>query len=104
MANVLLQGDTIENVANELDCIMRTGHYINQYKEGEIGTKGKMLLEFDVTTSLQATQEDLDTPRKEKWTSQQISDFVRKLGFMDKDRDSEKGRLIIHFLHTNQVS
>jgi hypothetical protein len=32
---------------------------------------------------------------------EQIRDFVRKLGFLDKDKDDEK---IKHFLHLNQVS
>ena len=35
------------------------------------------------------------------WTDEQISDFVRKLGFLDAEGDTEW--LIRQFLHLNQV-
>ena len=39
---------------------------------------------------------------KQSWNSEQISDFVRKLGFLDKAK--EEGKQIKHFLHINEVS
>ena len=39
--------------------------------------------------------------RIERWNSEQIGDFVRKLGFMDKEK--EGGDRIKHFLHLTQV-
>ena len=37
----------------------------------------------------------------QRWSSEQISDFVRKLGFLDKTKDG--GDKIKHFLHVNEV-
>ena len=38
----------------------------------------------------------------EHWNSEQINDFVRKLGFLDTEK--EGGDKIKHFLHVNEVS
>ena len=43
-----------------------------------------------------------DKVRREKWNREQIGDFVRKLGFLDKDK--EGGDRIKHFLRLSQVS
>ncbi len=40
--------------------------------------------------------------KSEQWTSEQIGDFVRKLGFMDTER--EGGEKIKHFRHISFVS
>ena len=40
--------------------------------------------------------------RKEKWNLEQIGDFVRKLGFLDEQRE-EGGVKIKHFILLNQV-
>ena len=40
--------------------------------------------------------------RTEIWNREQINDFVRKLGFLDAQR--EGGEQIKHFLHINEVS
>ena len=39
---------------------------------------------------------------KKCWNNEQISDFVRKLGFLDQDK--EEGKQIKLFLHVNEVS
>ena len=39
----------------------------------------------------------------ERWNTEQIGDFVRKLGFLDKEKDKEGGDKIKHFLHINEV-
>ena len=39
----------------------------------------------------------------EQWNTEQIGDFVRKLGFLDKEKDKEGGDKIKHFLHINEV-
>ena len=41
--------------------------------------------------------------QKEKWNLEQIGDFVRKLGFLDENKEEEGGVKIKHFLHLNQV-
>ena len=40
----------------------------------------------------------------EKWNTEQVGDFVRKLGFFEKEKDREGGEKIKHFLHVNQVT
>ena len=37
----------------------------------------------------------------QRWNSEQISDFVRKLGFLDTEK--EAGNKIKDFLHVNEV-
>ena len=39
----------------------------------------------------------------ERWNTEQIGDFVRKLGFLDKEKDKEGGDKIKHFLHVSEV-
>lgn len=65
-----------------------------------------MLLEYQ--PRLPALKEgDTETPttemeaRKEVWNLEQIGDFVRKLGFLDKEK--EGGDKIKQFLYFNQV-
>ena len=38
---------------------------------------------------------------EQRWNSEQISDFVRKLGFLDTEK--EGGEIIKRFLHLNSV-
>jgi len=40
-------------------------------------------------------------PKQEQWNAEQIRDFVRKLGFMDTER--EGGEKIKHFRHISSV-
>jgi len=45
---------------------------------------------------------EVEVRNVELWNSEQISDFVRKLGFLDTEK--EGGDKIKHFLHVNEVS
>ena len=134
-----LQGDTLENVAKELECIIETGNYticlevcpgVDLY--GEI--KAQLFLEYtpysitssstnifsstssttNTTTSspsihvltvshqeVAVSQENHMHCRMERKTDEQIKDFVRKLGFMDREKDERN--FIKQFLHVSQV-
>ena len=46
-------------------------------------------------------RETTQTVNVQHWNSEQISDFVRKLGFLDTE--NEGGDKIKHFLHINEV-
>ena len=95
--------------------IITTGSYTFNLGTEELGSsKGEMFLEYEhlpllpsspewelddhEMKRLQATQGKM---RSKKWNREEIGDFVRKLGFMDKDKGGDK---IKHFLHLNQVS
>ncbi len=126
------QGDTLQNVAEELDKVLETGCY--SFKLPTNG-EAQMILEY-VPSSIQTSntfEEGVDSgttytvrsctssfltkqePRlgdsegevskrsiKPQWNSEQIGDFVRKLGFMDTER--EGGEKIKHFRHISSVS
>ena len=93
----LPQGDTLENVAQELNCITETGHYIFQYGEavdGEI----QRFLEYDVRASpdsLQGQGGGQKTVHRVK-NNEEIRNFLTKLGFLNRDEDRD-------FLHLSQV-
>lgn len=64
-----------------------------------------MLLEFELDSTLftaSQSEEDEAVSRMARWDFEQIMDFVRKLGFLDKDK--EGGDKINDFLVLNQVS
>lgn len=162
-AHTIFQGDTLQNVANELDCIITTGYYIfTLTQDSSCGVSTQIILEYKPSTSPQQQQQsnsnltssgqhlqapsssssssdgqqplsfedgalpppdrtlprmmtrtdsqaissDLQGPRlstMERWNTEQIGDFVRKLGFLDKEKDKEGGDKIKHFLHVNEV-
>jgi len=119
------QGDTLQNVAKELECIVDTGIYIFTLTSDASGGKAEVMLEYVPSTDsavLNATSmEEGGTPRTlprstsypesgtglnaakrvESWSQEQINDFVRKLGFLDTQK--EGGAKIKHFLHINEV-
>ena len=133
-----LQGDTLENVAKELECIIETGNYtfwLGVWPGVELygGIKAQLFLEFkpySITSSSTNTSSSTSSTanttsssnvqipavshqeggvsqdnhahrRMERKTGEQIEDFVRKLGFMDKEK--EEGNSIKQFLHLSQV-
>lgn len=134
---LVYQGDTLENVAKELHCIIKTGYYIFCTPDASSNVTEIMLKytpsashQSCPTSSLQSSQpsslEDVEavplheqtfpdvvlqqesqnthnTPvvNVQHWNSEQISDFVRKLGFLDTEK--EGGHDIKHFLHVNEV-
>lgn len=110
MISIVFQGDTLENVANELDCIITTGKYLF-YTPDPSNSMTELILEYNpspscrshpLSTSQHASLEDLESAvNMQRWNSEQIRDFVRKLGFLDTEK--EGGNKIKHFLHVNEV-
>ena len=118
-----MQGDTIQSVAHQLDVILDTGYYSFKLNiDGEVqmtleytpsashpsrmeeGTDGRATAQatgsWTITSQLSGTTEK--TPKHDQWNSEQIGDFVRKLGFMDTEK--EGGEKIKRFKHINSVS
>ena len=139
-----MQGEIIENVANELENILRTGEYhfqlsddqsnilliyqsvqlarsnqrtasnlplgkSDQKPDSESKISGILSTVYpssqDITTDVK--QQDSSSPMtlesvEQRWTREQISDFVRKLGFLETER--EGGDKIKRFLHLHSVS
>ena len=119
----MFQGDTLQSIAQQLDEILETGFYSFKLSvDGEV----QLCLEYTPSTN-QTSSVDLkegsydETPNgqtllsakpncsdtgmvseQEKWNSEQIGDFVRKLGFMDTEK--EGGKKIKHFRHLSTVS
>lgn len=60
-----------------------------------------MLLHYEPRSQL-ALEVKNHGDHKEEWNSEQIRDFVRKLGFMDKEK-ADGGAQIKRFLSLNQV-
>ena len=82
-----MQGDTLENVEKDLKCIFETGEYIFISSCGEKSTEIAL--------------RHVPSANKKCWNNELISDFVRKLGFLDQDK--EEGKQIKRFLHINEV-
>lgn len=77
-----------------LQCITNTGCYLLKLGVG----KGQMLLRYEPTSHNVKASERVHV---EEWNSEQIRDFVRKLGFIDKEK--AEGVQIKRFLSLNQV-
>ena len=134
---VVMQGNTLENVAMELERIIATGYYTFQLDvckgtDHSGGDQWQLFLEYEPYTATFSTSNTFSStitstfsnddthvvaiPQhegelslngnfqhcKERKTSEQINDFVRKLGFMDKEK--EGGDFIKDFLYFSQVS
>jgi hypothetical protein len=83
-----------------LQCIISTGYYSLCFDvEAGVG-KGQMFLRYKPSSpqSIEVNSDD-----EEKWNSERIRDFVRKLGFLDKEK-AQGGIQIKRFLSLNQVS
>ena len=120
-----MQGDTLESVAKELKNIIESGEYTFHLSGlDEMGVnRDHMLLEYRPAATLPTTpclqRKNLaESPvisaeppevlfqkhnQKEIWNLEQIGDFVRKLGFLDENKEEEGGVKIKHFLLLNQV-
>lgn len=114
-------------MANELEQIIDTGVYIFTLSSGASGGEASMTLQYTPAARLTlpptSTGDDIGASRMlhssesfqetgvvngtqlvsrdERWTREQINDFVRKLGFLDTQK--EGGDKIKHFLHINEV-
>ncbi len=73
---------------------------LNAFEEG--GDGGTTVRSRASSSSLTPKVEPRSRSKPEQWNSEQIGDFVRKLGFMDTER--EAGEKIKHFRHISSVS
>ena len=105
-------------MAKDLDSIIQTGHYQFEFSSTEAIV---ISLHYCHAGSAQATpsgqpssleeglpqrpqtvkKDDKEGSGKERWSKEQIDDFVRKLGFLDAEK--EGGDKIKHFLRLNEV-
>jgi len=125
---MLLQGDTLENVSKELDCIMSTGYFelivvpkqrnkVSQITGTVHECKSKVLLHYQPKWEHYHQQymcrtyvtNKLRTPPSLKrnllcsqvqWNSDQIDEFVRKLGFLEAQKVEQP---VKRFQQLNQV-
>ena len=91
-----------------MDNIIQTGHYQFEFSSTEAIV---ISLHYCHGGSAQATpsgqscslekKEAKEGSGKERWSKEQIDDFVRKLGFLDSEK--EGGDKIKNFLHLNEV-
>lgn len=98
-----MQGDTLQGVASELRCVLETGFYRFHFSSSIDYVSGSVQLLY-MPHIYQNVEELVVMPSLSGmvvWTDEQISDFVRKLGFLDAEGDTEW--LIRQFLHLNQV-
>ena len=109
-----LQGDTLQNVASDLERIFQTGHYSFIIPEN-IAEPGKVQLTYKpspkravvVTDELPSEEQTSIDPnldddvKEETWDSEQTSNFARKLGFLDSEKAG--GEMVKPFLHINEV-
>ena len=88
------------NLATELDCIIAIGNYL--FLTPENGSEAELILEYQFfpPPSLKDSEAVVNM---QHWNSEQISDFVRNLGFLDTEKDKAGGDKIKHFLHVNEV-
>ena len=105
-ANVCSQGDTIENVANDLERILQTGYYSFNVPEntadlGEVELKCKPSSKQAPFQSSNGENVFDDFEKEETWDSEQIGAFARKLGFLDSKKAD--GEMVKLFLHVNEV-
>lgn len=97
-----LQGDTLQGVASELRCVLESGFYRFHFSSSIDYVSGTVQLLYIPHTY--QNLEEVTMPSLSGmvvWTDEQISDFVRKLGFLDAEGDTEWH--IRQFLHLNQV-
>jgi len=109
-----LQGDTLQNVASDLEKIFQTGHYSFIIPEN-IAEPGRVELIYKPSSKRAALVKDEspsedqastvpnldDNVKEETWDSEQTGNFARKLGFLDSEKAG--GELVKPFLHINEV-
>lgn len=112
----------MENVAKELDCIIKTGHYnfflgTNSSMEDDCfeAKSSQIYLEYEINTGsppqsgvnpkTSNTEKQLSSNvksrKKQCLNDDQINDFLRKLGFIDKEKEGDHS--IKNFLYLSQV-
>ncbi len=96
---------TDEEVQMILELVPSSIHTSNNFEEGVDGrsTTFRSHKYASQTAELEPQTGELERGVNNKqWNSEQIGDFVRKLGFMDTER--EGGEKIKHFRHISSVS
>ena len=110
-----MQGDTLQNVASDLEKIFQTGHYSFIIPEN-IAEPGRVELIYKPSSKRAALVKDEspsedqastvpnldDNVKEETWDSEQTGNFARKLGFLDSEKAG--GELVKPFLQINEVS
>ena len=118
--------DTLENVSHDLKCIFKTGYYhfmsttsdgrnsiqlrLDYQAESAMKRQPRVLRQGSTSAELMLdevkpevevpSQPDKTETLLEQWGSEQITDFVRKLGFVESKEDEEQ---IHYFLVLNEV-
>ena len=92
----------MQGVSAELRCVMDTGYYQFVFPSADSVKAIVELIYVPHSTRYLGVGEEPAVPTKLKLNEEQISDFVRKLGFMDVEGDSQF--LNNQFLHLNQVN
>ena len=105
-----LQGDTLQNVANDLKGIFQTGHFSFIIPEN-IADPGNVELRYTPASKRAAkvlgvekhslAPEEEVSFKEEMWDSEQTGAFARMLGFLDSEKGG--GELVKPFLHANEV-
>ena len=104
-----LQGDTLQNVANDLKGIFKTGHFSFIIPEN-IADPGKVELRYTPASKQAAKVLDAEKDsvafeevlfKEETWDSEQTGAFARKLGFLDSEKAG--GELVKPFLNAHEV-
>lgn len=97
------QGDTLQGVDTELRNVLETGFYKFHFSSSIDYVSGSIQLFY--TPHIYQNVAEVSVMHSLSgmvmWTAEQISDFVRKLGFLDAEGDTEWR--IRQFLHLNQV-
>ena len=100
----VVQGDTLQGMSTELKCVMESGYYQFVFPSAD-SVKAVVELVYDPHSTryqnVGEIRDDPTVPTEVKLNEEQISDFVRKLGFMDVEGDSHY--LKNRFLHLSQV-
>lgn len=94
------QDETNENVAGQLDAIMKTGYY--HFAISSTGVS--MTLKFRITSRVM-TAVDHETKaisRIEEWERDEIDEFITKLGFLNPD-DTRESKAVEEFIDQNEV-
>ena len=98
-------------MAKELDSIISTGNYL--FLTPDTSSSGaELIIEYNpstfhqfpphtLLTAIQPSSSDAMMFNTQRWNNEQINDFVRKLGFLDSEK--EGGNRIKDFLHVNEV-
>lgn len=101
-----LQGNTLKNVVQDLECIIETGYFQFEFMSSE-GIDISLLYSPDSVLHTEPSGPSWRPQAlnqkgsgKKRWSKDQIDDFVRQLGFFDAETGGDN---IKHFLHLSEV-